>query len=422
MDRIGYAAAVTLCAAAVALAVAATAAHGVLNTIGVAAGAVSIAAMTGCLLLAARPRGFEPFFGGLDRMYRVHKWLGITALAAMVAHDMVGVEFGRRVRGGDGLGEIAESFGSVALYGLVGLVLLSWVKRIPGLGLEIPYHLWWITHRFMGGFFLLAVLHQQLVSTPWGAGEPLAVFLAACGLVGIGSYVFVETVARRWRRRPYEVVSVERDGPAATLRLRPLERPIRWRPGQFAFLSEATPRVSEAHPFTISGAPQPDGTLTFAIKPLGDWTRRAPERLATGTTVWVEGPYGRFDFRKGRDRQVWIAGGVGVTPFLAWVRSLSPEDRVRAHLVCCVRREEEAIGLDVLRDAAARLPSFSFDLWTDDRGLLDAGRLLPLLPFDPDGADFYFCGPPGLRESVVGGLHARGVRPGGVHFEVFEFR
>ncbi len=421
ITKLGPAAAVALCAVAFALALTTGAPHGPVNTLGVAAGAVAIAAMSGCLVLAARPPGFEPFFGGLDRMYRAHKWLGITALAAIVLHDAVGIEFGRRARGG-AFDEVAESLGSVALYGLIALILLSWVKRLPVLKIEIPYRLWWMTHRLTGAFFALAVLHQLLVATPWGPGEPLAVFLNLCGAVGIASYIFVETVARRWRRRPYRVTALEHDGAAATVRLKPMERPMRWRPGQFAFLSEAAPRLSEAHPFTIAGAPEPDGTVSFAIKPLGDWTRRAPERLRPGTMVWLEGPYGRFDFREGGERQVWVAGGVGVTPFLAWARSLSPGDRVRAHLVHCVRSEEDAIGRDVLRDAAERSPTFSFDLCVDRDGPLDAERLLALLPFPADGADFYFCGPAGLRESLLAGLEARGVAPAGVHYELFEFR
>ncbi len=43
--------------------------------------------------------------------------------------------------------------------------------------------------------------------------------------------------------------------------------------------------------------------------------------LRTGTRVQVEGPYGRFDFRKGGARQIWLAGGIGITPFLAWAES-----------------------------------------------------------------------------------------------------
>lgn len=36
----------------------------------------------------------------------------------------------------------------------------------------------------------------------------------------------------------------------------------------------------------------------------------------------IFGPHGRFDYRGGGQRQVWIAAGVGITPFHSWIRSL----------------------------------------------------------------------------------------------------
>jgi predicted ferric reductase len=39
----------------------------------------------------------------------------------------------------------------------------------------------------------------------------------------------------------------------------------------------------------------------------------------------IGGPHGRFDHAKGVDRQVWIASGVGVAPFLSWLRALDGE-------------------------------------------------------------------------------------------------
>ena len=42
----------------------------------IAAAAVALIAMCQCLILAARFRVLEPVFGGVDRMYRAHKYLG----------------------------------------------------------------------------------------------------------------------------------------------------------------------------------------------------------------------------------------------------------------------------------------------------------------------------------------------------------
>ena len=41
-------------------------------------GIIAMGVMSISMLLAVRPARFEPIFGGLDKMYRLHKWLGIT--------------------------------------------------------------------------------------------------------------------------------------------------------------------------------------------------------------------------------------------------------------------------------------------------------------------------------------------------------
>ena len=49
-------------------------------------GTISILAMSGCLILAVRPKMLETPLGGLDKMYRLHKWLGIIALSGSILH------------------------------------------------------------------------------------------------------------------------------------------------------------------------------------------------------------------------------------------------------------------------------------------------------------------------------------------------
>ena len=79
-------------------------------------------------MLAIRWAGLEPIFGGLDRIYVIHKWLGISALATMVLHDIIDAdvqELGRETL----LNDIAETVGEVSL---------TLVIRIPvaGVGME----------------------------------------------------------------------------------------------------------------------------------------------------------------------------------------------------------------------------------------------------------------------------------------------
>lgn len=88
--------------------------YGAEVALGIAFGAGSIAALSLALILAARPPGIEPLFGGLDRIYRVHKWLGIAAPVLMIAHNTVEPDIEDFVRETD-LGDFASDIGELAL-------------------------------------------------------------------------------------------------------------------------------------------------------------------------------------------------------------------------------------------------------------------------------------------------------------------
>nr|WP_244306837.1 ferric reductase-like transmembrane domain-containing protein [Azotobacter salinestris] len=49
-------------------------------------GILAVGAMSLGLFLAIRPAFLESFVGGLDKGYRLHKWLGISALVLSVVH------------------------------------------------------------------------------------------------------------------------------------------------------------------------------------------------------------------------------------------------------------------------------------------------------------------------------------------------
>ena len=49
-------------------------------------GVLATGVMSLAMLLAIRPKWLEPRMHGLDKMYRLHKWLGIAALLLGFAH------------------------------------------------------------------------------------------------------------------------------------------------------------------------------------------------------------------------------------------------------------------------------------------------------------------------------------------------
>ena len=66
--------------------------------------------------------------------------------------------------------------------------------------------------------------------------------------------------------------------------------------------------------------------------------------LQIGQSIRLEGPYGQFDFAASqavdRNPQIWIAGGIGITPFLARIdeiRHAPHPQRGRIDLYYCTR-------------------------------------------------------------------------------------
>lgn len=396
--------------------------YGTETALGIALGAASIAAMSLTLVLSTRPSWIEPLFGGLDRMYGVHKWLGIAALALMIAHNTIEPELDNVVRE-TRLGHFAADVGEFALNGFIGLILLSWFKRVPFTRLELPWPLWRFTHRFTGLLFAVAAFHQFAIDQPEGLDGTLGLYLNTLSAAGIVAWLFTQLVGPFLRPRDFVVTQVEPHGAVTELTLRPAGRPLRWRPGQFAFVSAPDAGMGEAHPFTIASAPRADGTLRFGIKALGGWTRRLPTRLASGQRLRVEGPYGRFVFRKRVRRQVWLAGGIGITPFLAWAEALTEADQQEITLVWAVTTRAEAFAAERLTAIAARHPGLTVHIVASaEDGRLTAARLAQLTPFPLRDAELFYCGPAGLRDAIVSDLQATGQRPRRIHHEAFELR
>ena len=414
---------VLICLSVGALGYVTYASYGGRSAFAIATGAMAVTAMSLTLILATRPRILEPLFGGLDKMYQVHKWLGISALVLMLSHEWLEPDFDSSAQETE-MGDLASEVGEIALNAFIVLVLISWLRRLPLLKIEVPYQIWRFSHRFMGVFFALTVFHLFFVDVPAQINPLLSIVLNIFGIAGIAAWIYVEFIAPNFRRRTYVVSQIDPQAGASLVTLMPRGPALNWRPGQFAFLRSSQARLSEPHPFTIASAPRPDGALQVAIRALGDWTRQVPSALKVGMDVEVEGPYGRFDFRKGKGKanQLWLAGGIGITPFLAWAETLAADEPRQVHLIYCVRNAEEVVGLEVLEAAAARAPNFSFQIVETARdGRLTADRTIELTPFPIGEADLWFCGPTPLKDAILKGLKAQNQTPRKVQYEHFEF-
>lgn len=370
--------------------------------------------------LATRPPFIEPYFGGLDRIYQLHRKIGMAVLGLIAIHYFVTPDF-KGLALTAGLNSLAAEVGEYAFYGFVILLVFSLVKIIPKTKIEIPYHIWRYSHRLIGILFILVAFHQMFIKRPYEGTAFIATYLNLFALIGIASYLYTQFLP--WlKTRSYEVFDVERHEGATIISARPTGRPLRAKPGQFGFFRVEKPGLKEPHPFTIAGIDE-DGVVRFAIKALGDYTKALRESVAVGDRLTLEGGYGHFNHKRGGKKQIWLAGGIGVTPFLAMASRLKGDEGQDIHMVYCVRDRSEAIGLETFEAQSEKLSNFSFVLHDSAKdGRLDAAKLAARSTLDPGESDLWFCGPPPLRKAIEDGLKKLGKPPRRVEFEQFQFR
>lgn len=151
------------------------------------------------------------------------------------------------------------------------------------------------------------------------------------------------------------------------------------------------------------------------------YTATLPQRLHVGDSVRVEGPYGRYNFQGKTHRQIWIAGGIGITPFVARLKALATtHDGKRIDLFHSRSAYDQGV-IDKLTADAHEANVRLHILWDERDGRLDVDRLIKAVP-DWREAELWFCGPAHFGRTIREGLAAIGFPPHRFHQELFEMR
>jgi len=405
-------------------------------------GVVAIGCMSLALLLALRPLWPQAWLGGLDKMYRLHRWLGISALVVSVIHWLWAkgpkwaVGWGwleRPARGARKAIEnplaawlsdrrgLAEDLGEWAFYAVVALIAVALIRRFP-------YRLFYKTHRLLAVAYLVLAFHSVVLMNFSYWSSPLG-WLTALLLAGAIWAALVTLVRRIGAGRRVQGTITAMHYFAGVKALEIETRTPGWpghRTGQFAFVTSDA--AEGAHPYTIASIWRTDSSrITFVVKELGDHTRRLREKLRVGQTVTIEGPYGCFTFDDGHTRQIWIGGGIGITPFIGRMQHMAletnpdwPADQQVDLFHTTAEVDEEALA----RLAAdAKSAEVRLHVLIDARdGRLTGERLRAAVP-DWREASIWFCGPAGFGEALKRDLAAQGF-PVERHFhqELFAMR
>jgi predicted ferric reductase len=383
-------------------------------------GYVAIVFMSFNFILAARYQIVENLLTSLDKLFRIHKWTGILGFSFAMNHvlflalDNITNFFSYYIPVLDNVAY--KNIGMLALYSLFIIITLARANFLP-------YHIWKFIHSFMGVPFIIAGVHIYLVSSAFGF-LPAQLWLGFWLAVGVISYIYAvflfEIIGPGFTSKVYKI---ERLGDITGVYIKkPIE--FKYIAGQFAFIKFLDGNFSqEPHPYTISSAPQ-DGYLRFSIKGLGDWSKSL-SGIKEGVKIKVIGPYGHFNAERlhSAKKQVWIAGGIGVTPFLSMAKSegvLKTCEDITFIYSCKSKGEavfeEEIMSFEAIGKNIKFVPHYS-----DASGYLTADYILNLGDNVSDSV-FLFCGPKPMTRGLIKQLSEKGVPYENFAFEYFDFR
>lgn len=392
-------------------------------------GVVSLFWLSSVMILATRPVWLEQRLGGLDRLYRLHKWAGIGGVLLVLSHWLLEKSprlFFIVTEGGHGghgrphgagdfqpLKALAAHLGELSFYLMTILVVIALLRYFP-------YRLFRQLHRVFPVLFLAAAFHSVVLLPASAYAQPMGwLALLIAGFGGLAALLCLTGRLGSGKSHDSQVSDIQVLGDG-TMVLE-LSRPTRWerhRAGQFALVDFG--HGDGAHPFTIVGASA--SRLRFMIKPLGDYTRTLVNRLHVGDTLTIEGPYGCFVFDEGEGHQVWVAGGVGIAPFLARLEELARQGKqnLDIDLFYANRMTADKTVSSRLEEACELLGVRLHCKMTSGEGRFRSEDIQAVV--QGKKSQVWFCGPATWGSSLRRFLEKQGSASVCFHQELFEFR
>lgn len=388
-----------------------------MTALGQALGLVGMAMFALNLILSARLKSLESLFGGMNKIYIAHHILGGLSFIFLLLHPLFLIA---RYLSGGAMAikntlvlyvlnpvcfehfsmlnpDCATSFGVTSLVFMILFLVLTFF-------VDLPYDTWKFTHKFLGMAFFFGAVHALFIPSDVATVIALKYYmftLIVAGFIAILyrtvlGYYFIPQIE-------YVIEEVRTVNPSTVeIMMRPKDEKhcIRYIPGQFIFVGfPDSLGLEEVHPFSLSS--QPEGVcISIGVKALGDYTGHLRE-LKVGARALVEGPFGRTSYKYYKTKeQVWIAGGIGITPFLGMARSLRPDDDYRVDLYYSIKERSEGAFLEELEAIAKINTNFRVIPWVaNEKGFLTAEAVVKesggVL-----GKEIFICGPPPMMKAL----------------------
>lgn len=191
-----------------------------------------------------------------------------------------------------------------------------------------------------------------------------------------------------------------------------------------------TDKEGDTRAFTLASAPQ-DDHLAITMRMRDTAFKRVLRNMTFGTALSFVGPFGDLTLHEnGKRSAVFLAGGIGITPFYSMVRDA--EARALSYditLFYSNRRPEDTAFLEELLALPRKNPHFTFvgtmtemeksaEEWDGERGYITKEMLAKHID-QSNMPIYYLAGPPGMVAALRTTLNESGVSNDDIRTEEF---
>jgi ferredoxin-NADP reductase len=208
------------------------------------------------------------------------------------------------------------------------------------------------------------------------------------------------------------------------------ESPVSYQAGQYLRYTLPHPEPDSrgiARYFTMSSAPsEPFIMLSTRLSSPGSTFKRALAALASGAVVAASGPLGRFVYTQYDTPAVFIAGGIGVTPFRSMLVEWATQQRGAGITVLYANHTPDIAFQGLFDQLALAHPTLRIEYvvshptadWSGSVGHIDADFIRRHVR-DLTVPLFYAAGPQAMVEAMGQALGQLGVRREQIRQELF---
>ncbi|KAL3702293.1 hypothetical protein R1sor_020315 [Riccia sorocarpa] len=254
-----------------------------------------------------------------EHAVRYHIWLAQITLTLFAAHAATFAVFFVANKETLHIFSWRTTPGAAVVAGFCALVvgLLMWVTALPFLRRR-HFDLFYNVHQLYVAFFILFAFH--MVSSVYFVVVPVLLF-------------FIDRFIRLIQSRKNVEILKARLLPCGAVELKFLTPPkFVYHPLSVVFVLLPSVSRLQWHPFSVTSSRRDrKNELSICVKPMGAWTRGITDIFSTkklhkcpfSFKASLEGPYGDdLDFYLNYKTLVLIAGGIGITPFLAVLKDI----------------------------------------------------------------------------------------------------